>query len=70
MSMKVNTDNPQGYKLSPSLFSFYIADMPRPVEPVKRACYADDPTEIPDREDSLHSYPSDNILLVQFPKIL
>ena len=35
-SRKVNTCVPQGSKLSPSLFSFYIADMPRPTEPVKR----------------------------------
>ena len=31
---------PQGSKLSPTLFSFYIADMPRPTELVKRICYA------------------------------
>ena len=30
--------------MSPTLFSFYIADMPRPTEPVKRICYADDIT--------------------------
>ena len=29
-SRKVNTGVPQGSKLSSSLFSFYIADMPRP----------------------------------------
>ena len=33
-----------GSKLSPTLFSFYIADMPRPIEPVRRICYADDIT--------------------------
>ena len=43
-SRKANTGVPQGSKLSPSLFSFYIADMPRPTEPVKRVCYADDIT--------------------------
>ena len=37
-SMKVNTGVPQGSKLS----NFYIADMPRPTEPVKQVCYADD----------------------------
>ena len=34
----------QGSKLSPSLFRFYIADMPRPTDPVKRVCYTDDLT--------------------------
>ena len=38
----VHTGVPQGSKLSPSLFSFYLADMPRPTYPVKRICYADD----------------------------
>ena len=35
---------PQVSKLSPTLFSFYIADFPRPTEPVRRICYADDIT--------------------------
>ena len=39
---KVNTGVLQGSKLSPSLFSFYFADMPIPTEPVKRVSYADD----------------------------
>ena len=43
-SRKVNTGVPQGSKLSPSLFSFYIADMSRPTDPVKPVCYADDLT--------------------------
>ena len=36
----------QGSKLSPTLFNFYmyIADMPRPTEPVRRICYANDIT--------------------------
>ena len=62
MSRKVNTGVPQGSKLSPSLFSFYIADMPIPTEPVKWVCYADDLTvwasgvNIPDREVSINNY--------------
>ena len=43
-SRKVNTGVPQGSKLSPSLFSFHIADIPIPTDPVKRVCYADDLT--------------------------
>ena len=78
---KVHTDVPKGSKLSPSLFSFYIADMPTPTEPVKRVCYADDLTvwatgaNIPDMEDSLNSYLEeisaylkDNSLLISAPK--
>ena len=76
-----NTSVPQGSKLSPSLFSFYIADMLRPTEPVKRVCYADDITvwatgvKIPDLEDSVNSYLEgiiaylkDNSLLISAPK--
>ena len=43
-SRKVNTGVPIGSKLSPSRFSFYIADMSIPTDPVKRVCYADDLT--------------------------
>ena len=32
----VHTVVPQGSKMSPTLFSFYLADMPGPTEPVKR----------------------------------
>ena len=42
----IHTGVPQGSKLSPALFSFYIADMPRPTEPVKWICYADDITVV------------------------
>ena len=53
---------PQGSKLSPSLFNYYIADMPRPTLPVKRVCYADDITvwatgqKIPQLESMINSY--------------
>ena len=80
-SIKANTGVPQGSKLSQSLFSFYIDDMPRPTEPVKRLCYADDITvwatgvNIPDLEDSINSYIeeitaylNDNSLLIYAPK--
>ena len=71
-SRKVNTSVPQGSKLSPSLFSFYIADMPIPTEPVKRVCYADDITVwatgvmIPDLEEII-AYLKDNSVLISAP---
>ena len=52
----------QGSKLSPSLFNYYIADMPRPTPPVKRVCYADDITywatgpKIPQLETMINNY--------------
>ena len=80
-SRKLTTGVPQGSKLSPSLFSFYIADMPIPTEPVKRVCYADDLTvwasgvNIPDLEVSINNYIEeitaylkDNSLLISAPK--
>ena len=80
-SRKVNTGIPQGSKLSPSLFSFYIADMPKPTEPAKRVCYADDlavwatGVKIPYLEDQINSYLEeltaylkDNFLLISAPK--
>ena len=68
-------------KLSPSLFSFYISDMPMPTEPVQRVCYADDLTvwtkgvKIPDMENTLNNYLEeinaylkDNSLWISAPK--
>ena len=81
MSRKLNTGVPQRSKLSPSLFSFYIADMPSPANPVERVCYADDLTvcasgvNISDLEVSLNNYLEeitaylkDNSLLISAPK--
>ena len=80
-SRKVNTCVPQGSKLSPSLFSVYIADMPIPTEPVKWVCYTDDLTvwasgvNIPDLEVSINNYLEeitaylkDNSLLTSSPR--
>ena len=76
-SRKVNTGVPQGSKLSPSFFSFYMTDMPRPTEPVKRVCYDDDLTvwttgvKIPDLYVSINSYlETEGQLLVELcPKV-
>ena len=80
-SRKVSTGVQQGSKLSPSLFSFYIADMPKPSEPSKRVCYADDlavwvtGVKFPDPDNSINSYLEeitvylkDNSLLISAPK--
>ena len=77
----VRTGVPQGSKLSPSLFNYYIADMPRPTPPVKRVCYADDITvwatgpKIPQLESMINNYLRDvsiylkgNSLLISAPK--
>ena len=63
------------------LFSFYLADMPRPTEPVKRICYADDITvwasgvKLPELEHKINDYLTemsrflrDNSLLISAPK--
>ena len=77
----VRTGVPQGSKLSPSLFNYYIADMPRPTPRVKRVCYADDITvwasgpKIPLLESMINSYlrdidiyPKESSLLISAPK--
>ena len=77
----VRTGVPQGSKLSPSLFNYYIADMPRPTPSLKRVCYADGITvwatgpKIPQLESMINSYLrdvgiylKDNSLLISAPK--
>ena len=77
----VRTGVPQGSKLSPSLFNYYIANMPNPTPPVKRVCYADDITVwatgpmIPQLESMINCYLrevsiylKDNWLLISAPK--
>ena len=78
----VHTVVPQGSKMSPTLFNFYLADMPRPTEPVKRICYADDITvwasgvKISELEHMINGYLTemscflqDNSLLISAPTI-
>ena len=77
----VCTGVPQRSKLSPSLFKYYIADMPRPTPPVKRVCYADNITvwatgpKILQLESMITNYLrdvsiylKDNSLLISAPK--
>ena len=77
----VHTGVPQGSKMSPTLSSFYLADMPRPTEPVKRTCYADDITvwasgvNLPELEHKINNYLTDmsrflrdNSLFISAPK--
>ena len=75
------TGVPKGSKLSPSLFTYYIADMSRPTPPVKRVFYVDDITvlatgpHIPQLESIINNYLrevsiylKDNSLLISAPK--
>ena len=58
----VHTGIPQGSNMSSTLFSFYLAEMPRPTEPVKRICYADDiivwasGVKLPELEHKINDY--------------
>ena len=80
-AMIVHTGVLPGSKMSPTLFSFYLADMPRPTEPVKRICYVDDITawasgvKIPVLEHKINNYLTemscflrDNSFLIYAPK--
>ena len=77
----VRTGVPQGSKLSPSLFNYYIVDMTRPTPPVKGVSYVDDITvwtsrpKIPKLESMFNSYLRDvsiylkkNSFLISAPK--
>ena len=77
----IRTGISQGSKLSPSLFNYYIADMPWPSPPVKRVCYTYDITfwatgpKIPQMESMINIYLrevsiylKDNSLLISAPK--
>ena len=77
----VHTSVQQGSTMSPTLFIFYLADMPQPTEPVKRICYADDITvwasgiKLPELEHKINEYLTemshflrDNSLLISAPK--
>ena len=58
----VHTGVPHGSKMYQTLFSFYLADMSRPTEPVKRICYADNITvwasgiKISEQEHKINGY--------------
>ena len=67
--------------MSPTLFIFYLADMPWPTEPVEWICYADDITiwasrvKLPELEHKINDYLTemscflhDNSLLIYAPK--
>ena len=80
-AMIVHTGVPQGTKMSPTLFRIFLADMPRPTEPVKWIFYADDITvwtsgvKLPELEHKIYDYLTemsrflrDNSLLISAPK--
>ena len=62
-AMIVHNGVPQGSRTSPALFSFYLDDMPRLTEQVKRICYADNITvwasgvKIPELEHMINCLP-------------
>ena len=77
----IHTGVPQGLKLSLTLFSFYIASMSWPTEPVRQICYVDDITvwasgvKISDLEQKVNTYLTEmtrflweNSLLISAPK--
>ena len=77
----IHTGVLQGSKLSSTLFSFYIADMPRPTEPVRRICYTNDiivwdsGVKISELEQKVNTYLTEmsrflweNSLLISAPK--
>ena len=79
--IKSSTGVPQGSKLSPSLFDYYIVAMPKLTPPVNMVCYADDITvwasgpKIPLLESMINSYLRDvdiyrkeNSLFISAPK--
>ena len=71
-AMLVHTGVPQGSKMSPTLFSLYLDDMPRPTEPVKRICYADNITawasgvKIPELEHMINGYLTEMSCLIRY----
>ena len=77
----VHTGVPKGSKLSLSLFSFYLADMPRSTYPLKRICYVDDisvwasgakipklEVKINDYLEKMSEFLKSNSLLISAPK--
>ena len=67
---------PQGSKLSSTQFSFYIADMPQPTEPVRRICYVDDiavwasGVQISELEQKVNTYFTEMFIFLQENSLL